>query len=228
MPATMVHLAVAHALALKAACDGSGEFYLGSLAPDAVHLRPGMGRDDKKRTHLFLYQDNGEKPRIDGERVRRFLLRHWQDREDANLAEGYAVHILTDALWHDEVLLPYRERVRGDGRWDEMPGLYYRDCDAVDAELRLCCPWRPQVWAALRRVQPRDFDGLLAAGEMAAWRDRVLGRLEADPSPEDRWPLYLETPEALAFARRAAAGIARTLEAWRGGFRGGLRGEATA
>ena len=123
--------------------------------------------------------------------------------------------MLTDALWHDEVILPYRERVRGDRRWDEMPGLYYKDCDAVDEELFFCCPWRPEVWAALKRARPQAFDGLLAAEEVSGWRDRAVVRLESDPSPADRWPLYLDTTEVLAFVKHAGTCIARTLESWR-------------
>jgi len=215
----MIHLAVAHALALKAECEGSGEFYVGSLAPDAVYLRPGMCRDDKRRTHLYSCHEDGTKPWIDRDRIRRLLFRHWAAGEETAFAEGYAVHVLTDAMWHDEVILPYRERVRGDGRWDEMPALYYRDCDAVDVELYFCYPWRPEVWAAMRRCRPHAFDGLVGSGEVAGWRERALGRLEAESSPADLWPLYLEAPEAAAFAKRAAYGIGRVLETWRGQFR---------
>jgi hypothetical protein len=109
-----------------------------------------------------------------------------------------------------------------------MPGLYYRDCDAVDGELFYCCPWRPQVWTVLRQCGPQTFDGLLEAEEVSAWRDRALRRLEADPTPGDRWPLYLETADVLRFVKRAGAVIAATIEGWRGEPAAGADREATA
>jgi hypothetical protein len=228
MSATMVHLAVAHAVVLQSVCDGTGEFYLGTLAPDAVHLRSGMQRQEKRRTHF--YEKTGASPRLplDLDRIRQALCQCWEGNEGAAAMEGYAVHLLTDAQWHDEVILPYRERIRGDGRWDEMPGLYYRDCDAVDGELFICCPWRPEVWTALRRARPQAFDGLLTAEEVSRWRDRSLARLEADSGGTDRWPLYLETPEVLAFVKKTAADIGRTLSRWRGEFMARADREATA
>ena len=57
MPLPMIHLAVAREYA-KASANFAGlincpEYYLGSISPDAVHMRPGTGKSDKGITHLL-------------------------------------------------------------------------------------------------------------------------------------------------------------------------------
>ncbi|MCP1135166.1 hypothetical protein NKT34_17850 [Paenibacillus polysaccharolyticus] len=53
MPLPMVHLSVAHQLAntLPEPLD-LGAFYLGNIAPDAIHIREGTTREDKQYTHF--------------------------------------------------------------------------------------------------------------------------------------------------------------------------------
>jgi hypothetical protein len=54
MPLPMVHLKIAvqsHSLAERSLTP---EFLLGSLAPDAIHMRANTNRDDKNRVHLYV------------------------------------------------------------------------------------------------------------------------------------------------------------------------------
>ena len=52
MPLPMVHLSVAHLLIRDHGYPASPAFYLGSIAPDAIHARPGTESRDKRRVHL--------------------------------------------------------------------------------------------------------------------------------------------------------------------------------
>lgn len=61
MPLQMVHLAVAREY-VKAAANAADlmdcpEFYLGIISPDAIHVRPGTGKNDKRITHLYAEGD---------------------------------------------------------------------------------------------------------------------------------------------------------------------------
>ena len=50
MPLPMVHLSTAVKISTIQGLK-SPEFYLGSISPDAVHMRTGFVRDDKTRSH---------------------------------------------------------------------------------------------------------------------------------------------------------------------------------
>ena len=52
MPLPMIHLAVAVGVHTLAGREPSAAFLLGSIAPDAIHMRDGADRSDKERTHL--------------------------------------------------------------------------------------------------------------------------------------------------------------------------------
>lgn len=80
-------------------------FYLGNLAPDAIHAREGYVRDLKKHTHFrddildkdFELQENQAKYR---EKLAKFIEQN-KDREGGlfELYLGYVAHILTDELF---------------------------------------------------------------------------------------------------------------------------------
>ena len=52
MPLPMVHLSVAHCLIQDHGYPDSPTFYLGSIAPDAIHVRPGTAQKEKHVVHL--------------------------------------------------------------------------------------------------------------------------------------------------------------------------------
>lgn len=53
MPLPLVHLAIAAQLCRQHNKPLAPAFLLGSLAPDAIHLRLGSTRTDKQATHFF-------------------------------------------------------------------------------------------------------------------------------------------------------------------------------
>lgn len=59
MPWPMVHFSIAEQLWNQ---NPSPEFLLGSIAPDAIHMREGSTRQDKGRTHLC--DDDGTMPSL--------------------------------------------------------------------------------------------------------------------------------------------------------------------
>ncbi len=60
MPLPMVHLAVAVQLAARHDQFPSPAFLLGSLSPDAIHMRPDSVGDDKEKTHLTNPPDTAD------------------------------------------------------------------------------------------------------------------------------------------------------------------------
>lgn len=187
MPLPMVHLWVAVQMGEARGIWPSPEFLLGSIAPDAVHMRPGYERVHKRRSHLQDPRDTEEH-----DRVRAFVQEHAVNSLSdggegdveardvagsgcARFAAGYAAHILTDRLWNKRVIVPFRERNAHLSREDQN-ALYYRETDQLDFNLYRRSPWRERVWQALQlAVAPDEVvapDAATAPG--AAASDAVL------------------------------------------------------
>jgi hypothetical protein len=208
MALPMVHLSVAHQLVCAYGYRPAPAFYLGSIAPDAIHMRPGTDREDKWAVHLSL---DGA---IDVARVQQLMAECWRASADTAFAEGYCVHLLTDRYWRDEVVWPLLARLGNMSR-QEQRILYYAECDKIDLELYDRQPWREDVWALLQRAEAGDFVGLLAQQEIEMWRDRVLGWFEENRNKGDYSSHHLTREMALGFIRDASSRASEQMASWR-------------
>jgi hypothetical protein len=108
MAGIITHMVIAREV-IKLLPEGTiqeeGLFYLGNLAPDAIHAREGYVRDFKKHTH---FRDNMRDMEFEQEenqiayqnRLIEFIAMH-RDRNDGlyDLYRGYVAHILADELF---------------------------------------------------------------------------------------------------------------------------------
>jgi hypothetical protein len=207
MPLPMVHLAVAVAICDAADAEPVPEFLLGTLAPDAIHMRAGTAREAKARVHLHRAIE------ACGFEAVQQLYEQLVTRQPAltDVALGYAVHLMTDAQWVERLFLPFRAETNLSR--DEERALYYRDTDEVDRLLYERAPWRPAVWRALAAAQPADLDGLVSAEEIGRWRDRTLTWFDA-LAPSSKPPRFFTCERVQAFVAEAAAGIMAEVAAW--------------
>ncbi len=207
MPLPMVHLAVAIELTQIWDSEPSPAFLLGTLAPDAIHMRPGTSAADKGRVHFHrAIEEQG----FDAARqLHARLVAEQPDLHDVAL--GYAVHLLTDALWVERLFLPFRAATSLPR--DVERALYYRETDEVDRLFYVRAPWRPDVWRALAVAQPADLAELLRADEIGRWRDRTLGWFDTLPAADEP-PRHFTCERVGAFVAEAAATIARELAGW--------------
>jgi len=200
----MVHLSVAHCLIHDHGYPDSPAFYLGSIAPDAIHTRPGTEPKDKQAVHL-----------VDQDGLRQDHLLALLAQGNA-LAAGYVVHVLTDVAWRTEIILPFRRPRVQRMPYAELRTLYYNECDKLDLDLYDEQPWRPAVWEMLRVAEAREV-GLagepphLTAGEIDAWRVRTLGWYDAHREKADYQPQYITREIVWPFIPRTAAQVAAQL-----------------
>ena len=212
MPLPMVHLAVAVTMLPDLQDPRAPGFLLGSLAPDAIHMRPGWTPDDKRRVHLFLSSTDITDGAQDAARA---LLVHWREQGVAlgPLQVRYATHVLTDLLWRARVWFPLRSSLPADMDYAQGRALYYRETDEIDREIFETAPWRDQVWRLLAEAQPADVPGMVSVTEIALWRKRTLGWFD-HLAPAVVPPRYLTTGDVLAFAEHAAVQVLAWLEDW--------------
>lgn len=108
MAGLITHMAVAREINKqlpKGTIGNLGLFYLGNLAPDAIHVREGYERALKKHTHFrddILDREFGEKKNLElfHHRLTDFI-NEYKDFEDElfDLYRGYVVHNLVDELY---------------------------------------------------------------------------------------------------------------------------------
>lgn len=208
MPLPMVHLAVALEVCHALGREASPELLLGSLAPDAIHMRQDATPDDKSRVHLHqaLLEAQGFLP---ARRLYEALVAERPALDE--IALGYAAHLITDALWFRRVFTPFGVAL-GLPRGEER-ALYYRETDEVDRLLYVGAPWRPAVWRALAAARPADLPGLLSAAEIGRWRDRTLAWFDTLPSAAEP-PRHLTLARTQAFISETAAALAGELTGW--------------
>lgn len=159
MTTTMIHLLAAREWAAgRAMYEGSPEFFLGAISPDAVHARAHVEKADKQKSHL----GNHGKPNFDA------LAEYIAERQTA-FDIGYIVHLISDPIW----CAKYRRELPGlfgaDGH--TIPALYYPDCANVEAEL---CD--QGLLDLIERATAPSDNPLLCAGDISKWRDMVVAQ----------------------------------------------------
>ena len=177
MPLPMVHLSIANSI-LDAGYEfwDLPQFYLGSISPDAIHMRENSNILDKNNTHLV---PNGRKlSSIDESEcvalVSDFINSHY-DYNDMDFLWGYLLHILTDLYWTNSVYCKFVEDYRKDiTPVQEERMAYYNDTDQLDQFLYNESIWRNAVWRELHNAKCSNFLDLLTAKEINAWNQRTL------------------------------------------------------
>jgi hypothetical protein len=206
----MIHLAVARGVCERLAITPTPQILLGSLAPDAIHMRAGHTRQDKNRSHLrtgaYSWPEDWPAPVL-----------AWLDGYDEaetplrELAWGYAVHLLTDRHWAASVVAAFRARVPPE--WDDgqLRTVYYRETDQIDGDLYRSAPWRPAVWEALAAARPADLPGMVSADEVDAWRRRTLAWFDDPAHNPGVAPEYITRAQVGAFIGEATDVVVHAL-----------------
>lgn len=209
MALPMVHLSVAHHLVQFHDYLPRPVFYLGSIAPDAIHMRPDTNRKDKRAVHL------AEDSLYSLSRVQWLIDRHWRASENAAFAEGYCIHILTDLYWRDKVVESLFAELEDSIPRHELRTLYYNECDKIDLELYDQQPWRNHIWDLLKSAETGDFEELLSQEEIKRWRDRVLSWYDKNRHKGDYQSRYITKELVLHFIIDASTRAYEQMALWK-------------
>jgi hypothetical protein len=183
MPLPMVHLAVAHALIESGsyfAVENLPSFYLGTIAPDAIHMRANLDRAAKNLTHII--EPDKRPPKSNPAAFYDYVfsavndfMNSNQDSANVDFLRGYCVHILTDQIWGLQIFTPFRDKFNSEPSQNQnLNKVYYNNTGIVDNFLYNECEWRKGVWKLLESVKACDFLNLLTAGEICEWNERTL------------------------------------------------------
>jgi len=204
LPLPMIHMLVADKAAAKAEMNISGRLLLGSIAPDAVRMRDGASREESRQAHL---QQEDVKA---GWNSARAIIKQ---RRDDPFAVGYALHIMTDILWR---MGPFKEFLQlrpEDVTEQAWRRVYNRDMAYTGSWLYAQSRSR-ELWKIIMAAPPMEFDGLVTAAEVGAWRQITLNELGRgyDEAPEEK---RMELSRVLEFIDECADRLAEQLIALR-------------
>lgn len=175
MPFTMTHLIITKNLS-EVFADHIGnlpQFYLGSVAPDAVHNRTNYISDFKKESHLCVGNEiwgmltNNDEWK---ENVLAFYNRH-KNSEHHDFILGYCCHILSDLYNNINVWIPFKQKYAGE---IEKNNLYHHENNRMDIELALTYEGRDDFWLNLMKSNSFNFFNLIYAAELDKQKDNIF------------------------------------------------------
>ena len=169
MAMPMMHLLIADKIYTEdsSAIRSYGEFLLGSIAPDAVHMREDCTRELKRTAH---YRYNSESP------ISYFdtFFGEYSTSENRDFVLGYLVHLLSDMIWYHTVRVPFKEKFLQ----ASSPGLsineaYYADCGQIE-ELLFWEEKAPQIISGIKESRAYSLGGIIDAESVRAWKEKLI------------------------------------------------------
>lgn len=222
MAGVITHMVVAREiqkLLPEGTIKNMGLFYLGNLAPDAIHARENYIRAYKKHTHFrddINDKDFSQKKNLElfHQRVTEFILENRDQRDDLlDLYRGYVSHILTDELFiltlREEFcrILEQQQIPQSDPRFfeyivtdmnrnDFLLVRDYEDCD--------------EICKSLEEVPDYPIKGYISEKEMHICREWLLHQHFYEKN-DFLPPRFISYEKMLSFIRLAAADVVKRL-----------------
>lgn len=194
MPLPMVHLAVAKKIINDFdRINNLSMFYLGAIAPDAIHMRENPVGEDKPKSHLYSRDIRGI------QNVYNYYSKK-SNSTDSDFFLGYCVHLLTDIYWHETLYRTFENRYSKDNepiqdkRW-----AYYNDTDKLDFELFRILEWKDEVWTLLNKAKGINVDDLVTGPEIDAWNERTLNWYNCGESEHKNPIKYITLDDLMEF-----------------------------
>ncbi|AEI39726.1 zinc dependent phospholipase C family protein [Paenibacillus mucilaginosus] len=183
MPYPMVHFAIASELCL---CMPTPSFLIGSIAPDAIHVRENVTRKDKGITH-FVYEDKF--PSIEVLKGKcLYYLSLLDDVDWKNYILGYFAHIYADIRWTETVFMNFEQEYQGEK--DDIRKTYNKESNQVEFDL-MREEWTDDVLKKLHIAAAYTIEPLLTQIEVNQYRDIKLQWLRDRGNEPQIIPVYL-------------------------------------
>ncbi len=223
MANTITHLAVALKVltARPELVSLKYNYYLGTIAPDAIESKVGAERDDKKRVHLRKDISDNEwlrpdKMKLFERRIEEFAKESIIEEEDAHhrdFSMGYLVHLLTDKVNHALIrdrLLKELGADSASGSRQHIP-VFVNELEALDCYL---IRNNPELSALFYTVMELPVKNCMPGWIEAEYLEKSLKwwKYQYMPSIAERKPRYLQYHEIDEFIDYSTEYILNELE----------------
>lgn len=218
MAGVITHMIIAREiikLLPKGTIHDEGLFYLGNLAPDAIHAREGYVRDFKRHTHFRDHIRDIEFEQEENQIAYRNRLIEFirlnRDRADGlyDLYRGYVTHILADELFLRTVRKEFCEVMDGLGIAQNDPRFFdYIVGDMNRNDMLLVNQYEDieEIKRQIEQVPIHQIDDFLSYQEMKDSMEWLIRRHFYEEQ-EIILPVYISYDRTIAFIQEAAASI---------------------
>ena len=187
MPFAMTHLCIAKNVIghFPGYIDNLSQFYLGNIAPDAVHNRENYVSDYKKVSHLCVGTEKWGMITNNDEwiaNVSKFLKEH-KNSPDYSFILGYCSHILSDIFNNINVYMPFKEKYAT--KLDKCGGFYHSESEKIDINLALTLEGKDDFWLNLENSKGIDLEKIICADEIEKQKINILYRWFSDKHLQD-------------------------------------------
>lgn len=175
MALPMMHLCIAFKIAEKTRIYNDDPLYfLGSISPDAIHMRENTSGTDKKITHL---SQRGLKDIENPFDV--FVKDYMNTPNQLNAFDlGYLIHIATDIIWtsniYNKFCTIYDDNNMKPIDKAERRSCFYNETDQFDLQLYNNASYRKEIWKLLESAKPHNASKLLSDNEINLWNQHIL------------------------------------------------------
>lgn len=169
MAQPMMHLLIADKIYTErsGSIHSYGDFLLGSIAPDAVHVKESYTRERKDISHYKFYSES---------HISHFdpFFHEYKTSENKDFVVGYLIHLLSDLIWHRSVRAPFKEAFQRAPMQDmSMNEAYYADCEQIE-QVMFLDQNAPRIIEAINRGKAYSLEGLIDAEDVMSWKEKLI------------------------------------------------------
>ena len=183
MPGQLLHLAVAQSIIDEFNPQDRAQYYLGAIAPDAIHAFANAERSRRISSHLMA--DDMPMHESDNIETKANAVRLYLNAENdmpmlKSFKLGYCIHVLTDIYWLKTIYLNFLSSdIIKDMEIAESDKIYYYEMDKSSYDLLINEKWKPEVFKLLSDADaPKAFPAVTAE-EINEWCRRTLNWYDA-------------------------------------------------
>ena len=188
MPYTMTHLIIAGNVSKVFAkhIKNLPQFYLGNIAPDAVHNRANYISDYKNNSHLCVGDEKWGMITNNDEWKNNVIsfLNNQKISENYDFIVGYCCHLLSDIYQNIALFIPFKQKY-ADEIEKGIGNLMLRETNMIDIELALTHGKKDIFWSNIRQSAGVDLKDIIYATEIEKQKDNILNIWYSDKERQD-------------------------------------------
>ena len=206
MPWPMVHFAISQRLSDR---ESSPELLIGSIAPDSLHIRGQITREEKGMTHLVHNNQLPSKELII--RTMHMYLPQRPDLEWKEFVLGYFSHIYTDLRWTDTLYTDFERTYKTEAD-DNIRRVYNQEVSQVEFDLLQTEGHTEQLFKTLLKAQGYTIDPFVTMLEIQKYRDTKVKWLQDPMNNPQITLMYFQMDKVNAFIENTAGELRELIQ----------------
>ena len=169
MAQPMMHLLIADKVYTKkfSSVFSYGEFLLGSIAPDAVHVKENYTRELKDISH-YRFNSKSSISYFDT------FFDEYYTSKNKDFVIGYLIHLLSDMIWYHSVRVPFKEGyLKAPMHNMSMNEAYYADCEQIE-QLMFWEKDASRIIKAIGKSKAYSLEGMIDSEDVKAWKEKLI------------------------------------------------------